>query len=114
MRTMVGSISKYSATPAATPPITWLRERYSLLEDGCSACGGCCHLSWMGPCSPNPALGCTGAHVPHMTLPSTITTSSRANAFPHFVQTPTASSSVSYTHLRAHETRHDLVCRLLL
>src|SRR5450756_717901 len=25
-----------------------------------------------------------------------------------------ASHSVSYTHLRAHETRHDLVCRLLL
>src|SRR5450759_5989650 len=25
-----------------------------------------------------------------------------------------ASRSVSYTHLRAHETRHDLVCRLLL
>src|SRR5450756_627753 len=25
-----------------------------------------------------------------------------------------AMSSVSYTHLRAHETRHDLVCRLLL
>ena len=25
-----------------------------------------------------------------------------------------ASESVSYTHLRAHETRHDLVCRLLL
>src|SRR5450756_3083833 len=24
------------------------------------------------------------------------------------------SLSVSYTHLRAHETRHDLVCRLLL
>src|SRR5450759_1419641 len=24
------------------------------------------------------------------------------------------SESVSYTHLRAHETRHDLVCRLLL
>src|SRR5450756_3198373 len=24
------------------------------------------------------------------------------------------SSTVSYTHLRAHETRHDLVCRLLL
>src|SRR5450756_1969499 len=23
-------------------------------------------------------------------------------------------SSMSYTHLRAHETRHDLVCRLLL
>src|SRR5450756_973785 len=25
-----------------------------------------------------------------------------------------AKRSVSYTHLRAHETRHDLVCRLLL
>src|SRR5450756_1874093 len=27
---------------------------------------------------------------------------------------PTPPSPVSYTHLRAHETRHDLVCRLLL
>ncbi|CZR99393.1 hypothetical protein CDFC105_64224 [Clostridioides difficile] len=25
-----------------------------------------------------------------------------------------SSCPVSYTHLRAHETRHDLVCRLLL
>ena len=25
-----------------------------------------------------------------------------------------AADTVSYTHLRAHETRHDLVCRLLL
>src|SRR5665648_919617 len=25
-----------------------------------------------------------------------------------------SASPVSYTHLRAHETRHDLVCRLLL
>ena len=25
-----------------------------------------------------------------------------------------AGEAVSYTHLRAHETRHDLVCRLLL
>src|SRR5659263_753595 len=28
--------------------------------------------------------------------------------------TPRRILSVSYTHLRAHETRHDLVCRLLL
>src|SRR5450756_180138 len=28
--------------------------------------------------------------------------------------TRSANDSVSYTHLRAHETRHDLVCRLLL
>ena len=27
---------------------------------------------------------------------------------------PMACKPVSYTHLRAHETRHDLVCRLLL
>src|SRR5659263_740194 len=27
---------------------------------------------------------------------------------------PKGNASVSYTHLRAHETRHDLVCRLLL
>src|SRR5450756_1246546 len=26
----------------------------------------------------------------------------------------TSGNAVSYTHLRAHETRHDLVCRLLL
>ncbi|CZR83261.1 putative oxidoreductase [Clostridioides difficile] len=27
---------------------------------------------------------------------------------------PKCVGAVSYTHLRAHETRHDLVCRLLL
>src|SRR5450759_5884320 len=27
---------------------------------------------------------------------------------------PVSVEAVSYTHLRAHETRHDLVCRLLL
>src|SRR5450756_2949643 len=27
---------------------------------------------------------------------------------------PARGRAVSYTHLRAHETRHDLVCRLLL
>ena len=30
------------------------------------------------------------------------------------VYVPVCFASVSYTHLRAHETRHDLVCRLLL
>src|SRR5450756_3056928 len=34
----------------------------------------------------------------------------------HFVHNPSWKNllPVSYTHLRAHETRHDLVCRLLL
>ena len=31
-----------------------------------------------------------------------------------FLVLPDCRTSVSYTHLRAHETRHDLVCRLLL
>ncbi|CZR83236.1 hypothetical protein CDFC105_43948 [Clostridioides difficile] len=32
----------------------------------------------------------------------------------HTNDAPAALGPVSYTHLRAHETRHDLVCRLLL
>src|SRR5450756_2887478 len=32
----------------------------------------------------------------------------------HKLRALTAAVPVSYTHLRAHETRHDLVCRLLL
>src|SRR5450756_1313792 len=35
-----------------------------------------------------------------------------ANGWSHPL--PTLLGPVSYTHLRAHETRHDLVCRLLL
>src|SRR5659263_71231 len=30
------------------------------------------------------------------------------------IDSPHCGAAVSYTHLRAHETRHDLVCRLLL
>src|SRR5450756_940985 len=33
---------------------------------------------------------------------------------PTFGNSTSATKPVSYTHLRAHETRHDLVCRLLL
>src|SRR5665648_605760 len=45
--------------------------------------------------------------------------SSRSNRLSYLVNTTlifcpyTESRAVSYTHLRAHETRHDLVCRLL-
>src|SRR5450756_2724535 len=39
-------------------------------------------------------------------LPSTLNPSARISF--------SITGSVSYTHLRAHETRHDLVCRLLL
>src|SRR5450756_2455328 len=37
----------------------------------------------------------------------------RLDCVPSFPQT-NGGGAVSYTHLRAHETRHDLVCRLLL
>src|SRR5659263_740760 len=36
------------------------------------------------------------------------------NPVPLFVPCHRVVGAVSYTHLRAHETRHDLVCRLLL
>src|SRR5450756_2468447 len=46
---------------------------------------------------------------------STSTTRARtASGGPTPTVTGSASKPVSYTHLRAHETRHDLVCRLLL
>src|SRR5450759_360781 len=34
--------------------------------------------------------------------------------FPEYESVEKMVTAVSYTHLRAHETRHDLVCRLLL
>src|SRR5450756_2698762 len=46
---------------------------------------------------------------PSRRLPPLITNFS--NQTPRVINSYT---SVSYTHLRAHETRHDLVCRLLL
>src|SRR5665648_15770 len=45
----------------------------------------------------------------HLSLEQQITTD--GNVYKHFRGRLDA---VSYTHLRAHETRHDLVCRLLL
>src|SRR5450759_4235777 len=34
--------------------------------------------------------------------------------YPDPIKQPQKYAAVSYTHLRAHETRHDIVCRLLL
>src|SRR5450756_2421822 len=53
---------------------------------------------------------------------STMLPASLAACVPVFIATATSACAsagaslvpVSYTHLRAHETRHDLVCRLLL
>src|SRR5450756_2677509 len=41
-----------------------------------------------------------------------IETSATASSF--MDHSPAGYMAVSYTHLRAHETRHDIVCRLLL
>src|SRR5665648_1197514 len=67
----------------------------------------------------NPAQGCVAPHIDRVSTPSIaarcifdesiaiIRSSLEISAI-------SSSSPVSYTHLRAHETRHDLVCRLLL
>src|SRR5428012_18225 len=61
------------------------------------------------------ALGIADAqNSPQVNLNSSISQNQRsANSRPLF-STRNYSDSVSYTHLRAHETRHDIVCRLLL
>src|SRR5450756_2919540 len=43
-------------------------------------------------------------------------TGEQVRGLQHYADTRlyTVQQAVSYTHLRAHETRHDLVCRLLL
>src|SRR5450756_9396 len=46
-------------------------------------------------------------------FPSPDTEGSKLSAFASAPPSPIL-TAVSYTHLRAHETRHDLVCRLLL
>ena len=44
-----------------------------------------------------------------------LTKEQRIAAVKHYYQSnENGAEAVSYTHLRAHETRHDLVCRLLL
>src|SRR5450756_2956593 len=48
------------------------------------------------------------------TLLPTITTGTDSPECMTSSEPPEGVASVSYTHLRAHETRHDLVCRLLL
>src|SRR5450756_539148 len=56
-------------------------------------------------------------HVPRSPAPCRPSTAAGPRRSHHRLllpQRPGGDGSVSYTHLRAHETRHDLVCRLLL
>src|SRR5450756_1536457 len=79
-----------------------------------------------------PRDGCVRTTRPVFQLPRTLTTTVDANTipllidrlcyrYPSFLVDAVTEHvpnervvAVSYTHLRAHETRHDLVCRLLL
>src|SRR5450759_5473454 len=92
--------SKYSAakfrpphhrrTPSATNILRWLRRLVRLLN-------GTCNIGpYNATCTPAALSWC------RLTPP------------PIMRPAPSISSRipVSYTHLRAHETRHDLVCRL--
>src|SRR5450756_2828844 len=57
-----------------------------------------------------------GAHVAALDVPSGLdaTTGQHSTCVVADVTLSFGGITVSYTHLRAHETRHDLVCRLLL
>src|SRR5450756_2667637 len=57
------------------------------------------------------SMACTAAPIVTPRLYRVSTHSAGTRRAKHAGHSPTA---VSYTHLRAHETRHDLVCRLLL
>src|SRR5664280_3655264 len=81
--------------------------------------------AWAPPdhCGPNPVMSCTpstssGAFIPHSASASTpvpVATVASAEGAPTLPTGSTGTTvSVSYTHLRAHETVLDLVCRLLL
>src|SRR5450756_2995677 len=67
---------------------------------------------------PNCSEVCASTSFPRArpTIPETVAVLMRRNAC-FDTETPRNDGrlvAVSYTHLRAHETRHDLVCRLLL
>ena len=55
----------------------------------------------------------TGSKVKRFEAGMRVSALIESGAYADFV-TIDANTPVSYTHLRAHETRHDLVCRLLL
>src|SRR5450759_5937644 len=65
--------------------------------------------SMFRPCSPPPRECWPIREFPHDRPQIPQSSAEPGNQGVLMTQTP-----VSYTHLRAHETRHDLVCRLLL
>src|SRR5450756_1810254 len=54
------------------------------------------------------------ARLPFLTTPSPQKVKNIVTSMPIEAPVLARLKAVSYTHLRAHETRHDLVCRLLL
>src|SRR5450756_1670912 len=71
---------------------------------------------WLIATSPTAITGdAAGIEIPasNCAMPMATAAASSPHSAPSRRDGPTL-EAVSYTHLRAHETRHDLVCRLLL
>src|SRR5450756_2089933 len=82
--------------------------RYHLPADPAGYLGG--HGPWVNECSADRLISMS------VEQPGPSTESEGTGSRPKSARLPLADRlrPVSYTHLRAHETRHDLVCRLLL
>src|SRR5450756_2043452 len=92
------------AVVLAVPPIA---ERSPFRDAAAASCVGC-HLPAF--CATSGAQSQIGqaSHTPYHAPQLCHPLAGKRDGYPH------GAGPVSYTHLRAHETRHDLVCRLLL
>src|SRR5665648_1100190 len=91
-----------TAANSAAHLLPHLREGQRLLDVGCGP--GTITVDLATHVAPGPVIGVdTSAEVLE-----------RARRYAAELGAPVSFQAVSYTHLRAHETRHDLVCRLLL
>src|SRR5450756_490760 len=74
---------------------------------------GCGNLPFFGGAT-RATPQCEGVFIHGHRKPRNPSPSGRRQRLAVGLDLPPDASPVSYTHLRAHETRHDLVCRLLL
>src|SRR5450759_4174128 len=112
------------STTSATGPGWPARRRCCSASGWPGAAFGWCCRCWTRPCpacTPRCTWRCAGSAAcrricsptPRRPSPSSTSPGCPCGTRPRSPSADTT-GSVSYTHLRAHETRHDLVCRLLL